>query len=147
MLKNEVEKAKMEAEKARDEAEQQGYDLGVAETKETLRAKVPTVCCIYCTQTWDEAFNRAGVEAFLDPLPPNQLEQTKEPKAPKETFSDKATEVLEDGIASQGFEQALASVTMLAGEAPKDKEEIVPAEADKIAGKTSKDKIQIKLKQ
>ena len=36
---------------------------------------------------------------------------------------------------------------MHAGEAPKDKEEIVPAEAGKIAGKTSKDKIQIKLKQ
>ena len=36
---------------------------------------------------------------------------------------------------------------MHAGEAPKDKEEIVPTEADKIAGKTSKDKIQIKLKQ
>ena len=37
----------MEAEKARDEAEQQGYDLGVAETEETLRAEVPVVCRIY----------------------------------------------------------------------------------------------------
>ena len=36
---------------------------------------------------------------------------------------------------------------MPVGEAPKNKEEIVPTEADKIAGKTSKDKIQIKLKQ
>ena len=56
-LKNEAEKAKMEAEKARDEVEQQGYDLGVAETKETLKAEVPAVCHINCTQTWDEALN------------------------------------------------------------------------------------------
>ena len=28
---------RIEAEKARDEAEQKGYDLGVAETEETLR--------------------------------------------------------------------------------------------------------------
>ena len=38
----------MEVENARDEAEQQGYDLGVAKTVETIRAEVPTVCRIYC---------------------------------------------------------------------------------------------------
>ena len=32
-------------------------------------------------------------------------------------------------------------------EAPKEKEEIVPTKVDKTAGKTSKDKIHIKLKQ
>ena len=62
-LKNEVEKAKMEAKKARDVAKLQGYDLEVAETVETLNAEVLTVCRIYCAQTWDEALNRAGVEA------------------------------------------------------------------------------------
>ena len=82
-----------------------------------------------------------------NPLPPNQQEQTKKPKAPKEISLNKAAEVPEDGAASQCFEQALASVTMPAGEALKEKEEIVPTEADKTAGKTSKDKIQIKLKQ
>ena len=171
----------MEAEKAQDEAEQQGYDLGVAETEETLRAEVPAVCHIYCTQTWDEALNRAGVEASfelrkpkniyyppairasdlpstqgevastvaesiketqpLDPLPPNQQGQTKEPEVPKEISPDKAAKVPKDGAASQGFEQALALVTMLAEEAPKEKEEIIPTEVDKPAGKTSKDKI------
>ena len=34
----EAEKAKVEAEKARDEAEQHGYDVGIAETEDTLRA-------------------------------------------------------------------------------------------------------------
>ena len=53
----------MEAEKARDEVEQHGQDVGVAETEEILRAKVLAVCQTYCAQTWDEALNRAGVEA------------------------------------------------------------------------------------
>ena len=82
-----------------------------------------------------------------DPLPPSQQEQIKETEALKEKSSDKAAEVPEDRVASQSFEHALASVTMLAGEAPKKKEEIIPAEVDKLASKTSKDKIQIKLKQ
>ena len=61
--KAEAEKARVEAKKARDEAEQKGYDLGVVETEETLRAEVPAVCRIYCAQTWNEALNRAKVEA------------------------------------------------------------------------------------
>ena len=61
--KVEAEKARIKAKKARDEAEQKGYNLGVVETEETLRAAVSTVCRIYCAQTWDEALNRAGVEA------------------------------------------------------------------------------------
>ena len=55
--KAEAVKARIEAEKARDEVEQKGYDLGVAATEETLRAEIPAVCRIYCTQTWDEALN------------------------------------------------------------------------------------------
>ena len=81
------------------------------------------------------------------PLPPNQQEQTKEPEVPKEISLDKTVEVPEDRAASQGFEQALALVTMPVREAPKEKEEIIPTEADKLASKTSKDKIQVKLKQ
>ena len=61
--KEEAKRAKVEAEKEKDKAEQRGYDLGVAETEETLRAEVPAVCRIYYAQTWDEALNRAGVEA------------------------------------------------------------------------------------
>ena len=148
----------MEAEKAQDEANQQGYNLRVTETEETLKAEVPTVCRIYCAQTWEEALNRAKVKASselmkpeniyyppairasdlpstqgevastvaesiketqpLDPLPPNQQGQTKEPKAPKKISLDKAAKVPEDRAASQGFEQALALVTMLVEEAP-----------------------------
>ena len=58
-----TEKARKEAEKAKDEVEQHGYDVGVAETKDALRAEVPAVCRTYCTRTWEEALNQAGVEA------------------------------------------------------------------------------------
>ena len=61
--KAEAEKARVKAKKARDEAKQKGYDLGVDETEETLRAEVPTVCHIYYAQTWNEVLNRVGVEA------------------------------------------------------------------------------------
>ena len=42
--KVEAEKAKAEAEKEKDEAEQHGYDVGMAETEDTLKAEVPAVC-------------------------------------------------------------------------------------------------------
>ena len=35
----------------------------MAETKDALRAEVPAVCCAYCTQTWEEVLNRAGIDA------------------------------------------------------------------------------------
>ena len=81
-----------------------------------------------------------------DPLPPSQQEQAKESRAPKEISSNKAAEVPRDRAASQGFEQALALVTMLAEEAPKEKEKLIPTEAAKQASKTSKNRFQIKLK-
>ena len=66
----EVEKAKALAEEARDEAvktkdaaEQHGYDVGVVETEDSLRVKVPTVCMTYCALVWDEALNQAGAKA------------------------------------------------------------------------------------
>ena len=46
-----------------NEAEQRGYEVGIAKTEKALRVEVPEVCRIYCTRTWNEAFNRAGVEA------------------------------------------------------------------------------------
>ena len=57
-LKDLAEKAKLQAEednvktkKERDEAEQHGYNVGVAETEDALRAKVPAVCRAYYAQT------------------------------------------------------------------------------------------------
>ena len=43
-FRDEAERAKMEAEKARDKAKQHGYDIGVVETEDALRAEVPIMC-------------------------------------------------------------------------------------------------------
>ena len=61
--KAETEKAKAKVEKEKDEAEKHGYYVDVAKTEEALRAEVPAICRAYCAQTWEEALNRAGVEA------------------------------------------------------------------------------------
>ena len=79
-LKDQAEKAKVEAEKAkaqakreRDEARQHGYDVGVAETEDALRAEVPAVCRAYCTQTWEEALHRARIDAFFELRKPENI--------------------------------------------------------------------------
>ena len=46
-----AEEDKLKAEREKDEAEQHGYDVGVAETKDTLQAEVPAVCRAYYAQT------------------------------------------------------------------------------------------------
>ena len=61
MLKKKLEDAK----KARDQAEQDGYDVGVVETDEALKAEVSGICRAYCLQVWNEALNLARVEASL----------------------------------------------------------------------------------
>ena len=63
----------MEAEKAWDEAEQHGYDVGVAEIEDAFRAEVLAVCWTYCAQTWDEALNWAGVEASFELRKPENI--------------------------------------------------------------------------
>ena len=36
---------------------------GVAETQASLKAQIPVVCRLYCSQVWEEALKRAGVDA------------------------------------------------------------------------------------
>ena len=71
--KLQAEEDKVKAEKERDEVEQHGYDVGVAETEDALRAEVPAVCCAYCAQTWEEALNQAGVEASSELRRPERI--------------------------------------------------------------------------
>ena len=65
-----------EAEKAKDQAEQDGYNVGVAETEEAFRSEVSKVCKVYCSQVWDVAFNRQGLR------PPRHLGGQKTYTAP-----------------------------------------------------------------
>nr|XP_023894771.1 uncharacterized protein LOC112006699 [Quercus suber] len=156
--KEQAKKAKAEAETERDVAEQQGYNVGVAETEDTFRAEVLVVCREYCALTWQEALDRAGVESsselrkpeniYFPPAiqastpstpqgevsstvaeppkevqtqaPPllNQQEQSQMPEKVKDLSSAKEVAGPKDGAASHTFEQALASTTLPAGEAP-----------------------------
>ena len=56
-------RAKEEAKFARTEAEEEAYDMGVAETEAALKAQVPGVCRLYYSQVWNEALKQAGVDA------------------------------------------------------------------------------------
>ena len=56
-------KARELAEKAQDQAKQDGYDLGMAETEEALKAEVSEVCKTYCSQVWNETLNQVEVKA------------------------------------------------------------------------------------
>ena len=64
--KEEVEFARAEAKSFKEKAEEEAYDLGVTETQATLKAQVPGVCRLYCSQVWNEALKQAGVEASSD---------------------------------------------------------------------------------
>ena len=58
-LKKKLEKAK----EAAAQAEQEGYDVGVKETEESIRTQITDVCQGYCPQVRIEALNQAGVDA------------------------------------------------------------------------------------
>ena len=185
-LKDQAKKARMQAEedkakaeKERDEAEQHGCDVDVAETEDTLRVEVPAMCRAYCTQTWEEVLNQAGIEASSEMRKPknivfplalqilnqkeaaplvsqpikeaqsqhspstSQQEQGREQETLKDSSSDKVTEVLQPGAASQDFEKQLASVTLPIEGSLKEKEKKIP---HKAVDQALKSKLQIKLK-
>ena len=64
--KREAEFARNEAEAAKETAEDEGYNAGVANTQVSLKAQIPGVCRLYCSQVWEEALKRAGVDASSD---------------------------------------------------------------------------------
>ena len=64
--KQEAEFARNEAESAREMAEDEGYNAGVAETQAFLKAQIPGVCRLYCSQVWEEALKQVGVDASSD---------------------------------------------------------------------------------
>ena len=64
--KEEAKFAKTEAECSKKKAEEEAYDSGVAETQAALKAQVPRVCKLYCSQVWNEALKQAGVDTSSD---------------------------------------------------------------------------------
>ena len=53
--KEEAEFARAKAESSKEKADKEAYNLGVAKTQATLKAQVPRVCRLYCSQVWNEA--------------------------------------------------------------------------------------------
>ena len=47
--------ARMGVKCSKEKAEEEPYDLGMAETQAALKAQVPGVCRLYCSQVWNEA--------------------------------------------------------------------------------------------
>ena len=60
--KEEAEFARTEAECSKEKAKEEANDAGVAETEAALKAQVPGVCKLYCSQVWNEALKQAGVD-------------------------------------------------------------------------------------
>ena len=58
--------ARAEAECSNEKAEEEAYDLGMAETQAGLKAQVPRVCRLYCSQVWNKTLKQAGVKALSD---------------------------------------------------------------------------------
>ena len=61
--KEEAEFARAEAKCSKEKAEEEAYNSGVAETQAALKAQVPRVCGLYCSQVWNEALKQVGVDA------------------------------------------------------------------------------------
>ena len=98
--------ARTKAECSKEKAEEEAYDLGVAETHATLKAQVPRVCRLYCSQVWKEALKQAGVEALSDLW---KVERVYYPPAIREDApsSSKARDTSR-GIEAAGLDSALA---------------------------------------
>ena len=48
-----------------NEAEQRGYEVGIAETEKALRAEVPEVCRIYCGELGVRLLTVLGLKPHL----------------------------------------------------------------------------------
>ena len=64
--KQKAELARDEAEDAKNTAEEVGYEAGMADTQATLKAQIPGVCRLYCSQVWEEALKRVWMDASSD---------------------------------------------------------------------------------
>ena len=98
--------ARVEAESSKEKVEEEAYDLGVVETQATLKAQVPRVYRLYCSQVWNEAFKQARVETSSNLW---KVENVYYPPAIRETApsSSEAKDALED-VETAGPKAALA---------------------------------------
>ena len=79
----------------------------MAETQAALKAQVPRVCRLYCSQVWNEALKQAGVEASSNLW---KLENVYYPPAIRETApaNSEVEATLEEAEAARHEEATLA---------------------------------------
>ena len=113
--KQEAEFARNEAEAARDKAEEEGYETSMAKTQASLKAQIPGVCRLYCSQVWEEALKRVGVDASSDLW---KAESIFYPLAIRETAST-SSEVVSDQHEAGVTHSEAAQVSVPPGESLK----------------------------
>ena len=113
--KTEAKFAKTEVETAKDKAEEEGYKVGVAETQALLKAQIPGICRLYCSQVWDKAFKRVGVEASSDLW---KAESVFYPPAIRETASA-SSEVMSIPQEAKATQSEAAQLIVILGESTK----------------------------
>ncbi|XP_030945663.1 plectin-like [Quercus lobata] len=110
--KQEAEFARTEAETAKDKAEEEGYEAGVADTQASLKAQIPGVCRLYCSQVWEEALKRVKVEASSDLW---KAESVFYPPAIRETTST-SSEAMSAPQEAEAAESEAAQIIVTPGE-------------------------------
>ena len=123
--KQEAEFARNEAEAAKNKAEEEGYETGVAETQASLKAQIPEVCRLYCSQVWGEALKRAGVDASSDLW---KAESIFYPPAIRETASS-SSEAMHDQQEANAVQSEAAQIIVLSGESTDEGEPLDATEA------------------
>ena len=89
--------------------------MGVADTQATLKAQIPGVCRLYCSQVWNKAFKRAGVEASFDLW---KVEKVYYPPAIRETAST-SSEVVSAPQETEAAQPGAAQIVLTPNESTK----------------------------
>ena len=107
--KDEADFGRAEAQASKEEAEEAAYASSVAETEAALKAQVPGVCQLYCSQVWNEALRQAGIEASSDLW---KVENVYYPPAIREAApSSSEAEVVSEEVGATPSEDILAATT------------------------------------
>ena len=114
-VKTEAEFSKTEAETAKDKAKEMGYEAGVAKTQAFLKAQILGLCRLYCSQVWDEALKRAGVEASSDL---RKVESVFYPPAIRDTIST-SSETMNVPQEAETAQSEVAQIIIIPGESTK----------------------------
>ena len=107
--KREAEFARNEAEAATETAEDKGYNARVADTQASLKAQIPRVCRLYCSQVWEEALKQAGLDASSDLWKTENIFYPTAIRETTSTSSEKVSDQHEGGVIQSEAIQVSAS--------------------------------------